>query len=45
MLLGGTPVNSWHTARFNLASLPKLNRVGDTQLRLRFNLDDNDDWA
>ncbi len=42
-LLGGTPVNSWHTARFNLASLPKLNRVGNTQLRLRFNLDDNDD--
>jgi hypothetical protein len=42
-ILGGTPVNSWHSARFNLTSLPKLNLAGNTQLRLRFSLDDNDD--
>jgi glucose/arabinose dehydrogenase len=38
-----TPVNNWYSARFNAASLVKLNLTGVTQLRLRFVLDDNDD--
>ncbi len=38
-----TPVNQWFSAKFNAASLAKLNLTGFTQLRLRFTLDDNDD--
>ncbi|RJP49860.1 MAG: hypothetical protein C4583_11670 [Anaerolineaceae bacterium] len=38
-----TPVNNRYSARFNAASLTKLNLTGVTQLRLRFVLDDNDD--
>jgi len=39
------PAGDWYSARFILAALPKINLLGATQLRLRFNLDDNDDLS
>ncbi|HEY6008873.1 MAG TPA: hypothetical protein VIU40_11165, partial [Geobacteraceae bacterium] len=37
--------NLWHTTMLGAAALPYINRTGTTQLRLRFGLDDNDDFG
>jgi len=38
-----TPVSSWYTSNLNSASFAYINRTGTTQLRLRFQLQDDDD--
>ena len=40
---GAAPVNGWYTATLSNASLPFINRIRQTQFRLRFTLDDNND--
>jgi hypothetical protein len=40
-----TPMNDWYRAPLRATAFPWINRVGPTQLRLRFDLDDNDDMG
>jgi uroporphyrinogen-III synthase len=37
-----TPLGAVYTGNFLAAAFPSINRIGQTQLRLRFQLDDND---
>jgi len=37
-----TPVSGWYSSSLNAASLPYVNRIGNTQFRLRFQIGDND---
>lgn len=39
-----TPVNSWYTANLSSQAFPYLNLTGLTQFRLRFAIDDNNDF-
>ncbi len=39
------PVNKWYVAVLRAAGYPFINKVGTTQFRLYFNLDDNDDMG
>lgn len=36
-----TPLNNWYRAVLKTSSFGQINRIGTTQFRLRFNLDDN----
>ena len=40
---GTTPTGAWYIGTMSAAGLPFVNLTGTTQLRLRFNLDDNND--
>ena len=40
-----TAVSGWYRATLKSAVFPLVNRVGSTQFRLRFTVDDNDDRA
>lgn len=40
-LFSTTPVSGWYTATFKPSALGIINKIGLTQLRLRFGLDDN----
>ncbi len=40
-----TPLFGWYRAPLRAAAYPWINRVGLTQMRLRFDLDDNDDMG
>lgn len=38
-----TPINSWYSAAVSTTAFPHINLTGNTQFRLTFTLDDNDD--
>ena len=42
---GATPASGWYSALFNGAGSIGINRIGTTQFRLRFTLDDNNDYG
>ncbi len=42
---GATPVGGWYTSPINITGRNLVNKVGMTQFRLRFNLDDNNNFA
>ena len=44
-VFSGAPVASWYSAALTQASLSKLNLTGNSQFRLRFTIDDNDNLA
>jgi hypothetical protein len=39
------PVNNWYSSNLRAVAFPYINLIGITQLRLRFQLDDNDNLA
>jgi Tol biopolymer transport system component len=40
-----TPTNNWYSSNLRVAAFPYINLIGITQLRLRFQVDDNDNLA
>jgi hypothetical protein len=40
-----TPADNWFSAAMSEPALEFINRTGETQFRLRFQLDDNDDMG
>jgi len=40
-----TPVSNWYSTNYNAAIWPYINLTGTTQFRVRFTLDDNNDFA
>lgn len=44
-IFSGPPVANWYTAALTQASLSRLNLIGNSQFRLRFTIDDNDNLA
>lgn len=44
-IFGITPVSDWYSAVLNATGRAYINRTGATQFRLRFALDDNNDFA
>jgi len=45
VIIKNTPVNSWYTRGLGVSNFTYINKAGPTQLRLRFNLDDNNDFG
>ncbi len=44
-MFGITPVSGWYSAALNATGRAYINRTGATQFRLRFTVDDNNDFA
>jgi hypothetical protein len=44
-MIQNNPVSGWYWSSLDSTAFPYINRVGNTQLRLRFQLDDNDDMG